>query len=309
MERKSRIFVAGSDTLIGAGILRVLKRQRYEKVLGPESGPVGSDPGAVDSFFRDQAPEYVFLAAGKSGGIAANQKYPADFMRDNLLIGCHIIEAAYRRGVKKLLYLASSCCYPRECPQPMREDRLLTGPLEPTNEPYAVAKIAGLKLAQSYRLQHGANFICGIPANCFGPGDDFSPDNSHVISALMRRMHEAKEMGREEVTVWGTGKPRREFIYADDLGDACIFAMKEYKGLEPINLGPGGDLSIAELAGMIREVTRFPGKILFDSSKPDGMPVKLLDTAKLRAMGWVSTVSFLDGLRSTYAWYLSQPGL
>ena len=189
----------------------------------------------------------------------------------------------------------------------MREDRLLTGPLEPTNEPYAVAKIAGLKLAQSYQLQHGAHFICGIPANCFGPGDDFSLENSHVVSALMRKMHEAKQGGLKEVTVWGTGKPRREFIYTDDLADACIFVMESYEGIDPVNLGPGGDLSIAELAGMIREVTGFPGKILFDSSKPDGMPVKLLDTTKLKVMGWKSTASFLDSLRSTYAWYLSQP--
>lgn len=292
--------------MIGASILQALKRQGYGSVFEAKPGPDLLHRGEVEAFFRSQAPEYVFLAAGKSGGIAANQKYPAEFMLDNLLAECHVIDAAYCYGAKKLLYLASSCCYPRECPQPMGENRLLTGPLEPTNEPYAVAKIAGLKLAQSYRRQYGANFICGIPANCFGPGDDFGLEDSHVISALMRRMHEAQQKGMREVTVWGTGKARREFIYTDDLADACIFVMKRYEAIEPINLGPGGDLSIADLARRVGEVTRFSGEILFDSSKPDGMPLKLLDTTKLKAMGWKGTGSFLDGLRSTYSWYLSQ---
>jgi len=291
--------------LIGSGLLRVLMNQRYEKILGTEGSSL-RDAGKVESFFKGQTPEYVFLIAGKSGGIAANQNFPAELMLDNLLIECHVIDAAYRYGVKKLLYLASSCCYPRECPQPMGEDRLLTGPLEPTNEPYAVAKIAGIKLVQSYRTQYKMNCICGIPANCFGPGDDFSRENSHVISALMRRMHEAKILGLKEVAIWGTGRPRREFVYVDDLADASLYVMQKYEDFEPINLGSGGDFSIAELAGMIREVIGFQGDLIFDASKPDGMPVKLLDTNKLRVLGWQSRIPFMKALELTYGWFLSQ---
>ena len=303
MDMGSRIFVAGGETLIGAGLLRVLKKQGYENVFKAGNEPCLHKKEEVEFFFRSQSPEYVFMAAGKSGGIAANQKYPAEFMLDNLLIECHVIDAAYRYGVKKLLYLASSCCYPRECPQPMCEDMLLTGPLEPTNEPYAVAKIAGIKLVQSYRTQHKKNFICGIPANCFGPGDDFNPENSHVIGALLRRMHEAKSLGLKEVAIWGTGRPRREFIYVDDLADACLFVMQKYEALEPLNIAPGGDLSIAEIAGMVREVIDFQGNLIFDGSKPDGMPVKLLDTRKLKALGWRSKVTLPQGLEWTYQWF------
>lgn len=303
MDKKARIFVAGSETLIGSGILRVLKKQGYENVFEAGNEPSLHKKEEVETFFRSQAPEYVFVAAGKSGGIAANQKYPAEFMLDNLLSECHVIDAACRYGVKKLLYLASSCCYPRECPQPMREDMLLTGPLEPTNEPYALAKIAGIKLVQSYRTQYKKDFICGIPANCFGPGDDFSPENSHVIGALLRRMHEAKNLGLKKVAIWGTGRPRREFIYVDDLADACLFVMQKYEALEPLNLGPGGDFSIAEIAGMVRDVIGFRGNLIFDASKPDGMPVKLLNTRKLKDLGWGSKVTLPQALEWTYQWF------
>ena len=305
MEKQSRIFVAGGDTLIGAAILRELDRQGYAEIVGsPGREPDLADAAQVEAFFARQSPQYVFVAAGKSGGIAANQKYPAELMLDNLLLGCHLIHAAYRHGVKKLLFLASSCSYPRQSPQPMREEYLLTGPLEPTNEAYAVAKIAGVKLCQAYRQQYGADFVTGIPANAFGPGDDFSPENSHVIAALMRRMHEAKEAGSEVVEIWGTGSPRREFIYADNLAEACLAAMDRYDGPQPINLGGGTDLSIKELAHLVQEVTGFQGQISFDATKPDGMPVKLLDSNKLLALGWQPRVSFPDALHATYGWFL-----
>ena len=304
MDKRSKIFVAGGDTLIGSGILRVLENQGYRNLLGGSEGASLRDARKLESFFRKAKPEYIFLAAGKSGGIAANQKFPAEFMLDNLLIECHVIDTACRYGVKKLLYLASSCCYPRHSPQPMREDLLLTAPLEPTNEPYAIAKIAGIKLVQSYRVQYGMNFICGIPANCFGPGDDFTLENSHVISALMGKMHTAKQKGLPEVAIWGTGTPRREFIYVDDLADACIYVMRNYHDGAPINIGPGRDVSIAEVAQSLKDITGFSGKLLYDPSKPDGMPRKLLDTTKLKAMEWETTVSFQDALKRTYAWYL-----
>lgn len=305
LEKHARIYVAGGDTPIGAALLRELDRQGYPEVVGrPGREPDLTDPAQVEAFFARQSPQYVFVAAGKSGGIAANQKYPADLMLDNLLVGCHLIHASYRHRVKKLLYLASSCSYPRQSAQPMREEYLLTGPLEPTNEAYAVAKIAGVKLCQAYRQQYGANFITGIPANTFGPGDDFAPENSHVIAALMRRMHEAKEAGAEVVEIWGTGSPRREFIFADNLAEACLVAMDRYEGPEPVNLGGGADLSITELASMIQQVTGFEGRVEFDATKPDGMPVKLLESSKLLALGWNARVGFADALRATYDWFL-----
>lgn len=223
MDKKARIFVAGSNTMIGSGLLRSLQNQGYMNISDASREPCLSDTQEVEAYFQSETPEYVFLTAGKSGGIAANQKFPAEFMLDNLLVECHVINAAYRYHAKKLLYLASSCCYPKHCRQPMGEELLLTGSLEPTNEPYAVAKIAGIKLVQSFRMQYGVNFVAGIPANCYGPGDDFSLDNSHVVGALLRRMHEAKRDRLNQVTIWGSGRARREFIYVDDLADACIF--------------------------------------------------------------------------------------
>jgi GDP-L-fucose synthase len=305
LEKQAKIHVAGGQTLIGAAILRELERQGYANIVGrPGEEPELTDAVQVDAFFARTTPEYVFLAAGKSGGIKANQKYPAELMLDNLLVGCHIIYSAYRHGVKKLLYLASSCSYPKNCPQPMQVESLLTGPLEPTNEAYALAKVAGIKLCQAYRQQYGANFISGIPANAFGPGDDFGPEDSHVIAALIRKMYEAKEQGQEVIEIWGTGSPRREFICADDLADACIFVMNKYGGAQPINLGCGLDMSIAELALAVKEVTGFQGQIHFDTSKPDGMPVKLLDSSKLNALGWRPRVSFHSALLETYEWFL-----
>ena len=231
---------------------------------------------------------------------------PADLMMDNLLIACNVIDSAYRHGVKKLLYLASSCCYPKHCSQPMKERELLTGTLEPTSEPYAVAKIAGLKLNQSYKKQYGADFICGISANIFGPDDDFSIEDSHVIGAIIRKIHEAKSRDLREVVIWGTGKPRREFIYVDDLANACIFIMRKYSDIEPINLGCGEDISIHELALLTKKVIDFKGKIIFDPSKPDGMPVKLLDSYKLKKMGWKPAWLFEKALCETYKGFLQK---
>ena len=305
MEKHAKIYVAGGQTLIGAAILRGLERQRYISIIGrPREEPILTDAAQVDAFFAQTAPDYVLLAAGKSGGIRANQKSPAEFIRHNLLVECHVIHSAYRYGVKKLLYLASSCSYPKHCPQPMRIESLLTGPLEPTNEAYAVAKIAGIKLCQAYRQQYGANFISGIPANVFGPGDDFSLENSHVIAALIRKMHEAKILGSECVEIWGTGTPRREFIFADDLADACLFIMRAYNGPEPINIGSGVDLSIGELAALIKQIVGYPGSLYFDASRPDGMPLKVLDSSQLRALGWRPRTPLRSALSATYDWFL-----
>jgi GDP-L-fucose synthase len=298
----SSIYVAGGNTLIGAAILRALGKAGYCKAFS-EKGEDLRNYTQVDTLFREKKPELVFLAAGKTGGIAANIKYPAELMLDNLLIACNIIECARRYNVKKLLYLASSCSYPRDCAQPMKEEALLTGLLEPTNVAYAVAKIAGIKLCQAYKSQYGSNFIVGIPANAFGPGDDFSKEDSHVVAALIRKMHEAKVNNRKQVEVWGTGNPRREFIFIDDLADACLFIMNNYDTPEPINLGSGMAFSIRDLAETIREVVGFNGSIVYDTSKPDGMPTKRLDNSKIRDLGWSPHVSLREGLAITYNWY------
>lgn len=310
MERNSTIYVAGGQTLIGAAILRQMERQGYIINIIGKSGeePDLTDGRSVDDFFSRRLFEYVFMAAGKSGGIEANRKYPAELMFDNLLVECHIIHSAYRHGIKKLLYLASSCCYPKHCPQPMHVESLLTGPLEPANEAYAVAKIAGIKLCQAYRQQYGANFIVGIPTNVFGPGDDFSPEDSHVIAALIRRIYEAKLTGKPFVEIWGTGTPRREFIFADDLADACLFVIQRYDGAEPINLGGGTDLSIAELAELVKEVVGYAGELRFDTSRPDGMPLKALDSSRLIAMGWRPATPFRVALAATYDSFLETQG-
>lgn len=305
MEKQAKIYVAGGQELIGAAILRQLERQGYTNLVGrPGDEPDLSDAVQVEAFFAQTKPDYVFIAAGKSGGIAANQKYPADLMLDNLLVASHLIPDAYRHGVKKLLYLASSCSYPRLAAQPMRVESLMTGLLEPTNEAYAVAKLAGIKLCQAYHQQFGANFISAIPANAFGPGDDFSPEDSHVIGALMYKMHQAKITGADSVEIWGTGTPRREFIFADDLADACLFVMGHYHNTAPINLGGDADLSIGELAVIIKEVVGYTGKLQFDTSKPDGMPLKALDSSQLSGLGWRPQTSFQAALSATYRWYL-----
>lgn len=305
MRKESVIFVAGGETLIGAAILRVLKQQGFENVHGAAGAQVDlCRATAVESFFARHRPEYVFHAGGRSGGIAANTKWPADLAYDNLLGSVHVVHAAHGHGAKRLLYLASSCSYPRLCPQPMQETMILTGPLEPTNEAYAVAKLAGMKLCQAYRQQYGDDFFVGIPANAFGPGDDFSPEDSHVIAALIRRFHEAKLRGDPAVAIWGTGRPRREFIYADDLAAACIFAMQHYQEAAPVNLGGGVDLSIAALAEKIRDLVGFAGRLEFDASRPDGMPLKSLDSSRLLSLGWRPAFDIEEGLRRTYEDFL-----
>ncbi len=308
MDKQLKIFIPGSREMIGRAIIKKINQKGDYTIIGAGSDePELTEPMAVKSFFVQEKPDYVIYAAGKSGGIAANQKYPADLMLNNLTIECNIIHAAFEHKVKKLLYLASSCCYPKRCPQPMKEEYLFTGPLEPTNQAYATAKSAGIVLCQAYRDQYGAPFFSGIPANCFGPEDDFSLDGAHVIGALINRMHNAKLKNKDSVTIWGTGKPQREFIYSEDLARAALYTLINYDGDTPINLGSGTALSIAELAKMIRKVTNFPGKLVFDTGKPDGMPIKLLDSQKLLDLGWKPEDSIEKGLKKTYAWYLKQP--
>jgi GDP-L-fucose synthase len=262
----------------------------------------------VEDFFATARPEYVFFAAAKVGGILANNSYPAEFLQENLVIQTNIIDAAYRSGVRKLLFLGSSCIYPKHAPQPIAEEALLTGPLEPTNEWYAIAKIAGLKMCQAYRRQYGFNAISAMPTNLYGPGDNFSLQTSHVLPALLRKFHDAKERGAAEVEVWGTGKPRREFLHVDDLADACLFLMQSYEGEGWVNIGWGRDETIAELAHAISRVVGFNGALCFDTSKPDGTPRKLLDTSKLTALGWSPRIELEAGLRSTYEWFLNHRG-
>jgi GDP-L-fucose synthase len=305
LRKDARIYVAGARTLVGAALLRQLRRQGYDPIAAVAGAePDLTRPGEVHDFFRRFRPEYVFVAAGKTGGIAANQRYPAELIRDNLLVATSVIEAAHRYGVEKLLYLASSCSYPKHCPQPMRVEHLMTGPLEPTNAAYATAKLAGLQLCLAYRQQYGAPFVVGIPANPFGPGDDFHPEDGHVIGALLRRMHAAKEDGLPAVTIWGSGTPRRDFIYADDLADACLFVMDHHDRPEPINLAAGTDVSIRELAELVRDVVGYDGDLEFDRSRPDGMPVKVLDGTPLARLGWRPATPLRDALAATYQAYL-----
>ena len=264
------------------------------------------DAAAVDRFFAEERPEYVFLAAAKVGGIVANATYPADFIRDNLAIQLNVIDAAHRYGVKKLLFLGSSCIYPKHAPQPMKEDALLTGPLEPTNRAYAVAKIAGIEMCQAYARQHGDTFISVMPTNLYGPGDSFDLETSHVLPALIRKMHEAKVAGAPTVEIWGTGTPRREFLHVDDLADACVFLMESYDDPEIINVGTGRDITIREVAELIRDVVGFEGSLEFDTTRPDGTPRKLLDTSRLTDLGWTASIPLDEGLRQTYRWFVEQ---
>jgi GDP-L-fucose synthase len=302
MVKSSRIYVAGTDTLIGAAIFGALEQDGYSLVSG---GALSADSGSVDSSFSENHPEYVFLTAGKSGGIGANQRYPADLMMDNLVVVCDVIRASHSHGVKKLLYVASSCCYPRDCPQPMRVESLMTGPLEQTNQSYALAKLAGLELCRSYRAQFGSDFITAIPANAYGPGDDFSFDDSHVIAALICKMHEARISKVSHVDLWGTGMAEREFIFASDLARACVFLMNNYSAMAPINIGAESQrVTIAELAVLIKEVVGYEGEIRFDRSRPDGMPRKILDSDALRDLGWRPDTNFRSALAATYEYFL-----
>jgi GDP-L-fucose synthase len=306
MNPESSIFVAGHRGLVGSAIVRRLRASGFRNLVLRDRDELNlTRQAAVESFFAEARPEYVFFAAAKVGGILANETYPAEFLQDNLVIQTNIIDAAYRNGTRKLLFLGSSCIYPKHAPQPMPEDCLLTGPLEPTNEWYAIAKIAGLKMCQAYRKQYGFNAISAMPTNLYGPGDNFSLKNSHVLPALLRKVHEAKEARASEVEVWGTGKPRREFLHVDDLADACVFLMRNYDGDGWVNVGWGRDETIAELADTIRRVVGFTGSLRFDSSKPDGTPRKLLDTTRLAALGWAPKIGLEAGIRSTYEWFLN----
>lgn len=309
MNKDARIYVAGHRGLVGSAIARRLAKEGFTNVITRSSDELDlRSQSAVDRFFRDERPEYVFLAAAKVGGIHANDKYPAEFIRDNLQIQTNVIDAAYRNGTKKLLFLGSSCIYPKLAPQPMPESCLLTGPLEPTNEWYAIAKIAGLKMCQAYRRQYGFNAVSVMPTNLYGPGDNFNLENSHVLPALIRKFHEAKLRGDPEAVVWGTGTPRREFLFSDDLADACLFLMRFYDSEELINVGWGEDVSIRELAEMVREAVGYSGGLRFDTSKPDGTPRKLLDVSKLRALGWRPRTELPEGLAASYAWFIANQG-
>jgi GDP-L-fucose synthase len=305
MRKDSKIFVAGHRGLVGSAICRKLEAEGYLNLLVRTRMELDlRDGAAVEQFFAAEKPEYVFLAAAKVGGILANSTYPVEFLRDNLLIECTVIDAAFRHGARKLAALGSSCIYPRLAPQPIREDSLLTGPLEPTNEWYAVAKIAGIKLAQAYRQQYGFSTISLMPTNLYGPGDNFDLQTSHVLPAMLRKFHEAAQKRDREVVLWGTGAPRREFLHVDDLADAAMFLMREYDRGEIVNVGVGEDLSIVELANMIREITGYDGIVRFDASKPDGTPRKLLDVSSLTALGWKARIPLWEGIQQTYRWYL-----
>ena len=318
MKLTDKVYIAGHRGLVGSALMRNLKTKAYVNLLTRTHAELDlTNQGAVAAFFAQEKPDYVFLAAAKVGGIHANNEYPAEFIRDNLAIQANIIHAAWQNNVKRLLFLGSSCIYPKLAPQPMKEEYLLTGPLEPTNRPYALAKIAGIEMCWSYNRQYGTKYLAAMPTNLYGPGDNYHPENSHVIPALIRKFHEAKQKGEKQVVVWGTGVPRREFLYSDDLADACVFLMnlsdEKYEDLlgsdesktekfDPplVNIGVGEDVTIRELAEAVKQVVGFEGAIVFDVTKPDGTPRKLLDISKLTAAGWKSTASISIGLRQVY---------
>lgn len=310
MEKIAKIYVAGHRGLAGSAIMRRLRSAGYRNLITRSHDELDlTDQAAVGRFFEQERPAYVFLAAAKVGGILANSAYPADFIYRNLAIETNVIHAAHRYDVKKLLFLGSSCIYPKHAPQPMKEEYLLTAKLEPTNEPYAIAKIAGIKMCAAYNRQYGTNFMCVMPTNLYGPGDNYDLENSHVIPALIRKMQEAKEQSHADVVVWGTGKPRREFLYSDDVGDACVFLMERFDAAEIgelINVGMGTDISIAELAAVIRDVVGCGGKISYDSSKPDGTARKLLDVSRMSALGWKAKTPLSEGLIRSYQDFLSR---
>jgi GDP-L-fucose synthase len=305
MNRDAAIFVAGERGLVGSAVVRALRARNHTGLVSsPRKTLDLRDQAAVERFFAEHRPEYVFMAAAKVGGILANQTYPADFIRDNLLIQNNLIDVSYRHGVRKFCFLGSSCVYPRLAPQPLHEDSLLTGALEPTNQWYAIAKIAGIKMCEAYSRQHGFNAISVMPTNLYGPGDNFDLATSHVLPALIRKFHEAKESRAGAVTIWGTGTPRRELLHVDDLADALLFLMDRYDSPDIINIGWGEDITIAELAGLVRDVVGFEGGIELDRSKPDGTPRKLMDVTKLTRLGWKPRISLEDGIRSTYRWFV-----
>ena len=307
MKINSRIYVAGHRGLVGSAIYRLLKKRGFENLITRTHSELElMDAVEVQNFFEETKPEFVFLAAAKVGGIHANSTYPADFMRENLVVQTNVIHESWRNGVEKLMFLGSSCIYPKLCPQPISEESLLTGELEPTNEAYALAKIAGIKTCQSYNQQYGTNFISAMPTNLYGINDNFHPENSHVLPALIRRFHEAKLADSESISIWGTGNPRREFLHSDDLADAVLFLMENYNDSEIVNVGCGEDQTIKVLAETIREVVGYSGSLDFDSSRPDGTPQKMLDISKIRVLGWTPEIPLKNGLEQVYKWYTEQ---
>jgi GDP-L-fucose synthase len=324
MHKNARIYIAGHRGLVGSAIVRNLEARGYTNLVNRTHAELDlTDAAATDAFFAAEKPEYVFLAAAKVGGIVANNSYPAEFIRDNLVIQTNVIHSAYKHGVTRLMFLGSSCIYPKLAPQPMREDCLLTGPLEPTNRPYALAKIAGIEMCWSYNRQYGTQYLAVMPTNLYGPGDNYHPENSHVIPALLRKFHEAKQRGDKTVTIWGTGTPRREFLYSDDMADACVFLINlpddKYASLlgsdesksgrfEPplVNVGVGEDVTIKELAQLVGKVVGFEGDLMFDTTKPDGTPRKLMDVSRLNSMGWKAHTSLQRGLSDAYRDFLTE---
>jgi GDP-L-fucose synthase len=299
-----RVWVAGHTGMAGSAIVRRLASERCEVLQVPRKDVDLRNQSGVDAWMARERPQAVVLAAAKVGGIVANNTLRAEFLYDNLVIAANVIHAAHVHGAEKLLFLGSTCIYPRLAPQPMREDSLLTGPLEPTNEPYAIAKIAGIKMCEAYRAQYGSDFISVMPTNLYGPGDNYHPEHSHVVAALIRRFHEAKVSGAAEVAVWGTGKPRREFLYVDDMADACVFALKTYSGEGILNIGLGEDIAISEFAEVVAEVVGYRGRIVFDTTRPDGTPRKLVDVSRLAALGWRATTGLREGLALAYRDFL-----
>ena len=307
MKSNSRIYVAGHRGLVGSAIIRSLKQRGFENLITRTHAELElMDAVAVKDFFEQTKPEYVFLAAAKVGGIHANSTYPADFMRENLIVQTNVIHESWRQGVVKLLFLGSSCIYPKLCPQPIKEEYLLSGELEKTNDAYALAKIAGIKTCQSYNQQHGTHFISAMPTNLYGVNDNFHPENSHVLPALIRRFHEAKLANVESISIWGTGTSRREFLHSSDLADAVLFLMENYDDSEIVNVGCGKDQTIKELAETIQEVVGYTGHLKFDSTRPDGTPQKILDISKINSLGWKPTISLREGLKQVYQWYTEQ---
>lgn len=304
MDKGSRVYVAGHAGLVGSAIVRRLKGEGYDNLILASSRELDlCDQAAVAAFFAAEKPEYVFLAAAKVGGIVGNNSYPAQFIYENLAIQNNVIHQSYLTGVRKLLFLGSTCIYPKMAPQPIREEYLLTGPLEPTNEPYAVAKIAGLVMCRSYNRQYGTSFIAAMPTNLYGPNDNFDLETSHVLPALIRKFHEAKMSGAAFVVVWGSGTPYREFVHVDDVADACLFLMNRYDDSEIVNVGSGEEITIRDLALLVRKVVGFPGELVFDSTKPDGTPRKLSDVSRIHSLGWRHRIGLEEGLRATYDWY------
>lgn len=310
MEKSAKIYVAGHRGMVGSSIVRGLQKRGFTNLITRNSSELDlKNQQAVDDFFALEQPEYVFLAAAKVGGIVANNTYRADFLYENLAIQNHVIHASYQNAVKKLMFLGSSCIYPKLAPQPLKESYLLTGPLEPTNEPYAIAKIAGIKMCEAYRDQYGCNFISVMPTNLYGPNDNYSLENSHVLPAMIRKFHEAKQNKLPSMTLWGTGSPMREFLHADDLAEACLYLMENYNEKELVNVGTGEDVTIKELALLVQQIVGFEGEIIWDTSRPDGTPRKLMDVSKLHALGWKHQIQLKEGIQMAYQDFLTNPSI